>query len=75
MSNGLVILISGRGSNALAILDAIESGIVPARALAVIADRPAGGLERAAARGIDTARVPRSAFPDRAAFEQALGET
>ncbi|MGB0514183.1 MAG: phosphoribosylglycinamide formyltransferase, partial [Wenzhouxiangellaceae bacterium] len=66
--------ISGRGSNALAILDAIERGIVPARARAVIADRPAEGLGRAEARGIDTARVPRAAFPDRAAFEQALGE-
>ena len=50
MTPGLVILISGRGSNALAILDAVERGIVPARPLAVIADRPAAGLERAAIR-------------------------
>lgn len=70
----LVILLSGRGSNALNILDAIEAGRVPMTLVGAIADRPAEGLARLAERGIDTAEVPRSAFPDRAAFEQALDE-
>ena len=73
--DGLVLLISGRGSNALAIIDAVERGIVPAPVRAVIADRPAEGLHRAAERGIDTALLPRRAHPDRAAFENALAET
>lgn len=72
---GLVILVSGRGSNALAIIDAAERGRVPAPVRAVVADRPARALERAAERGIDTAMVPRDAFADRAAFETALAET
>jgi len=71
---GLLILISGRGSNALAILDAIEAGIVPAELRAVVADRRTAGLERAAERGIDTALVPRSAFASRDGFENALAE-
>lgn len=72
---GLVVLISGRGSNALALLDAAASDWFPAPIHAVIADRPAPGLERAAARGVDTVRVARSAYRDRGAFESALAET
>lgn len=75
MKPGLLILISGRGSNALKIADAIEADIVPAEIRAVLADRPAAGLARAAERGIDTALLPRSVFADRAAFEAALTET
>lgn len=75
MKPGLLILISGRGSNVLAILDAVEAGIIPADVRAVVADRPAEGLERAAERGIDTALVPRSAFDHREPFEAALAET
>ncbi|GAB4169440.1 MAG: phosphoribosylglycinamide formyltransferase [Wenzhouxiangellaceae bacterium] len=74
MKPGLVLLISGRGSNALAIIDAVESGRVPGEVRAVIADRPAQGLELAAARGIDTVLIPRKAFAKRSAFEHDLGE-
>jgi phosphoribosylglycinamide formyltransferase-1 len=49
------ILISGRGSNMEAILDAIDDGRVAARAGVVISNvETAGGLERARARGIET---------------------
>ena len=72
---GLVLLISGRGSNALAIIDAAKTGRIQAPVHAVIADRPAAGLDAAAERGIDTATVPRRAFGDRSAFERALAET
>lgn len=73
--NGLVILISGRGSNAMAIVDAAAHGVLSAPVRAVIADGPAAGLERAAKKGVDTAMVPRNAYPDRNAFEAALTET
>ena len=71
---GLVVLISGRGSNAMAIADAVAQQRVPARINAVIADRPANGLQALAKRGIDTALVARAAFAERAAFEQSLAE-
>ncbi|MEM7054288.1 MAG: phosphoribosylglycinamide formyltransferase [Pseudomonadota bacterium] len=76
----IVILISGRGSNALAILDAIEQNRLCAslQMRAVIADsridQPAAGLARMAERGIDTALVDPSAYSDRTGFEQALAE-
>ena len=73
--DGLVILISGRGSNAMSLVDAAARGILPIQVNAVVADRPAAGLALAAARGVDTATVPRKAFRDRGAFEAALAET
>src|SRR6056297_3515394 len=71
---GLVILISGRGSNAMALIEASIRGLLPVPVHAVIADRPAPGLGAAAATGVDTAVVPRSAFAGRCAFETALVE-
>ena len=66
----IVILVSGRGSNMQAIIDAAIPG---ARIAAVISNRPdAGGLAYAAGRGIDTAVVDHKAYPDRAAFDDAL---
>lgn len=73
--DGLVILISGRGSNALAIIEAAARGLLPIPVHAVIADRPAAGLGPAVERGVDTAMLPREAFADRDAFEAALAET
>lgn len=72
--DGLVILISGRGTNALALIDAAAQGLLPLAVHAVIADRPAAGLQRAAQRSIDTAMLPRRAFGRRAGFETALTE-
>ena len=65
----LVILISGRGSNMQAVLDAQ----LPARVAAVVTNNPqARGLEIARKRGVATAVADHRAFPDRAAFEAAL---
>jgi formyltetrahydrofolate-dependent phosphoribosylglycinamide formyltransferase len=51
----VAVCISGRGSNLMALLDAL-AGDAPARIVLVISDRPsAGGLARAAERGIPTA--------------------
>jgi phosphoribosylglycinamide formyltransferase-1 len=64
-----VILISGRGSNMEAILDAGLS----ARCRAVVSnDASAAGLAAAARRGVPTATVDHRRFPDRAAFDAAL---
>lgn len=68
----VVILISGRGSNMQAIVDAQISS---AQIAAVISNRPdAAGLAWAAARGIATAVVDHKAFANREAFDQALAD-
>jgi phosphoribosylglycinamide formyltransferase-1 len=69
----LVILISGRGSNMAAILDAVHAGTIAASVEAVISNRPAAaGLAAAASRGIPTSVVDQEAHRDRESFEQAL---
>ncbi len=55
MNRRLGVLISGRGSNLQAIIDAIEAGRLDAAVAIVIANRPeAEGLARARASGIET---------------------
>lgn len=66
-----VILISGRGSNMQALIDAR----LPGRCAAVISNRPdAAGLAWAAARGVPTAVVDHKAYAGREAFDRALGD-
>jgi len=68
-----VVLISGRGSNMMALVDAADAPGYPADIVAVIANRPdAAGLGWAAARGIPTAVVDHKAFSGRVAFEEQL---
>jgi phosphoribosylglycinamide formyltransferase-1 len=67
------VLISGRGSNLQAIIDAIAAGRLDARIAVVISNRAdAGGLDRARAAGIETLVMPHKAYPDRAAYDRAL---
>jgi phosphoribosylglycinamide formyltransferase 1 len=56
------ILISGRGSNMVAIVEAVQSGHIPdSEVVVVISDKTtAEGLERAKARGIETVVVARN---------------
>ena len=74
----LAILISGAGSNMVAIASACASGQVAADVQVVISDQPAAaGLERARALGLATQVVDAATFRnargmDRAAFETAL---
>jgi phosphoribosylglycinamide formyltransferase-1 len=71
----IVILISGRGSNMEAIVQACAAEGWPARVAAVLSNRPdASGLAYAAARGIATAVVDHKAFSDRDAFDAAMAQ-
>ena len=69
----VAILLSGGGSNMTALLDSM-TGDHPARPCLVLSNDPdAGGLARAAARGVPTAAVDHRRFHgDRAAFEAEL---
>jgi phosphoribosylglycinamide formyltransferase-1 len=71
----VAILISGGGSNMVALVDSM-AGDHPARPCLVLSNVPgSGGLEKAAARGVPTAVVDHRPFRgDRAAFEAALHE-
>ena len=71
------VLISGRGSNMTALIEAAKADDYPAVIALVVSNRPdAPGLERARDAGIPTAVVDHAPFgEDRAAFEHALDAT
>ena len=72
----LAVLISGRGSNLQALIDACAAGDFPATVALVVANNPdAQGLARADAGRIPTAVVERRDHGDRDAFDAALSET
>lgn len=67
------VLISGRGSNMLALAEAAREGRVEARVVTVISDRAdAAGLDAARRLGIPAEVVAPAAGQDRAAFGRAL---
>jgi phosphoribosylglycinamide formyltransferase-1 len=67
------VLISGRGSNLQAVIDAVADGRLPARIAVVISNRPAAaGLDRARAAGIETLVIEHRAFATRDEFDGAL---
>ncbi len=70
----VAILISGRGSNMVALITAAKAPDYPAEIALVLSNRPdAGGLARASAEGIATAVVDHTTFgKDREGFERAL---
>jgi phosphoribosylglycinamide formyltransferase 1 len=71
----LGVLISGRGSNLQAIVDAIADGRLSATIAVVIANRRgAAGLQRARAVGIDTLFLDPRDYPDRDAYDGAVAE-
>jgi phosphoribosylglycinamide formyltransferase-1 len=72
----IVILISGRGSNMEAIVQACAAEGWNARIAAVVSNRPdAAGLVFAALRGIPTAVVDHKAFAQREVFDAQLADT
>jgi phosphoribosylglycinamide formyltransferase 1 len=74
MKRRVAILISGRGSNMAALIQAARQKDFPAEIAVVISNRSdAGGLERARASGIPAVTIESKPFGgDRAAFEAVL---
>lgn len=73
MNRRLGVLISGRGSNLQAIIDAIGEGRLDAEVVLVISNRAdAAGLDRARDAGIETALIDHRAYASRDAFDRAL---
>jgi len=71
----LAVLISGRGSNLQALIDAIAVGKLDAEIVMVISDRPeAPGLSRAAEAGITTQVVPWEGGEHRVEYFHRIGE-
>ncbi|MEO8217866.1 MAG: phosphoribosylglycinamide formyltransferase [Acidobacteriota bacterium] len=69
----LAVLLSGRGSNFLAIHDAVERGEIPARIVAVISNRKgAAGIERARQLGLPAFVFDHDDYPSRQAHEEAV---
>jgi len=67
------VLVSGRGSNLQALLDASARPDYPAEVVVVISDRErAAALERARAAGVEALYVNPKDFADREAFDLAL---
>ena len=61
----IAILISGRGSNMIALADAVRGGSIPnAEVAIVISDQPnAAGLDQAKKRGLETLVIERRHSP------------
>lgn len=73
MSRTLGVLISGRGSNLQAILDAIADGRLDARVGVVISNKlNAQGLERAERAGVPTVVLSLADYDSREAFDEAV---
>lgn len=73
MAEAIGVLISGRGSNLQAIIDATRARRIGAAIALVISNQPnAQGLERARAAGIATAVLPHKEWPSRADYDRAL---
>jgi phosphoribosylglycinamide formyltransferase 1 len=74
MKKRVAILISGRGSNMTALIEAAKAKDYPAEIVLVVSNRPdAQGLARARGAGIATAVIDHTRYgDDRDAFEHAL---
>jgi len=69
------VLISGRGSNMMALVDAARDPGFPAEIVCVVSNKlDAKGLNFAAANGIPTKVIDHKAYPTREAFETALDD-
>lgn len=73
MKANLAVLVSGRGTNLQAIIEAWEAGELPVNIVGVLSDNPgAKALERASAHGLRTAVLEAASYPDRRAYGEAV---
>jgi len=71
----IVVLLSGRGSNFLALLQAIEAHRWPMQVVGVLSNRgQAEGLAHARTRGIPVQVISHHDYPTREAFDAAMAE-
>lgn len=69
----VAVLISGRGSNMMALVEASRAADFPAEIVLVGSNRlDAAGLAWARGQGLPTAAIDHRAFPSREAFDQAI---
>ncbi|HEV8396690.1 MAG TPA: phosphoribosylglycinamide formyltransferase [Vicinamibacterales bacterium] len=74
-SRRLGVLVSGRGSNLQALIDAIADGRLDASIAVVISNvAGAGGLDRARSAGVETAVIDHRGWPSRDDYDRALVE-
>ena len=74
--SGIVVLISGSGSNLQAIINQVQQGEIDGEIRAVISNKAdAFGLERARMAGIPAIILDHKVFPSRQDFDQALART
>ena len=72
MTKRVAILISGSGTNQAALVNSMELGVA-ARLVLVLSNEPeAGGLRKAAVKGIRNVVVHHGDYSDRTAFEDAM---
>jgi phosphoribosylglycinamide formyltransferase-1 len=71
----VAVLVSGRGSNMAALIEAAKAPDYPAEIVLVLSNRPgAGALDTAAAAGIATSVVDHKTFASKADFEAAVAD-
>ncbi len=67
------VMISGRGSNMAALIEAARAEDYPAEIALVISDkRDAAGLDKARAAGVEAIALEPKSYPDKDAFEAAI---
>lgn len=72
MCGRIAVLVSGSGSNMVALADACTRGELAAEVVAVLGDRDCPALARAARRAIPTRTVAPSRYPSRSDWSAAL---
>jgi phosphoribosylglycinamide formyltransferase-1 len=69
----IMVLLSGRGSNFMAIADAVSAGTIDAEIALVFSNKPdAPGLAAARDRGLQTLSLSPRTFPDKTSYDQAI---
>lgn len=69
----IAVLVSGRGSNLQAILDAVDAGTLPARIVGVFSDKPSAAALERVEPALRWSASPKD-FASREAFDAALGD-
>lgn len=70
----ILVMVSGSGTNLQSVLDAVGAGLLDVEVVAVGADKPCRGIERAETFGTETFVVAPQDHPDRESWNRALEE-